>query len=246
MVINTNKFIETKIKCELFNNLLLNILNVNFYNRYTATEILNDNFFLNYKNYITDFRKQYPPIANELDIVKIIDCIEHKWIMDLAVILYNSKSSYPWYSNRILLHTIDLLDLYLEKKYTPNNFINSVETDKTGKLHSVEHITLLFNIFIYLVYKYYNVINYNISFKEFIGNKNIDFTNKIILDIEMEILKLSNYTPIRDCLFEIHSQFIDKIDDKSIELLLYKYSSVIEWKDGTYRSLFKHLYEIKE
>lgn len=228
---------------QLLENLLQKLLTIDYIKRYDATTCLSDLFFKNNYEFIAKFKIEYPLNDLYMPIIKIIDCIEHKWIIDLSYILYNKSSKIKWVTPRILFHAIDLFDRYLE--YLSNiNELNQefIETDNQGKFLNINDTIFNFYVCLYLFYKYYNTLEISISFINFfLSNFNYDINNLI----KFEVFLINNVCKneiYRETLLEMMIQHSNIPTNENIKILLFKYGSIIEWNNGSVRSLYKHLY----
>ena len=225
-------------------HLLKNLLEINYTIRYDATLALNHLFFNGNKDFIEDCRTSYLyNNKNTIPSITIIDCIEHKWMIDLSIIIFNKKPK-EWYINdgtgdRILFHAMDLFDRYLEKEYYLNYDSTKIETDEEGKLHTSKDTIVIFNICLYLFYKYYSFMTFCCDFKTFSG-LNINISSETIRTIEIKLLyEICNYELYRLTLLEIMNTYSKT---KNTKQLLITYSSVISWKDGSVRALYRNLF----
>lgn len=138
--------------------------------RYDATKALSHPFFAFMKPYIEEMRKQYPPVSPQKPNIKIINCIERAWVVELSFALYNTRDKYYWYKDGVLFHALDLFDRYLEWAFSSSNktiTLNDSETAYSGKVHTREETELRFYTCIYMMHKYYSTMCCPIDWRSF-------------------------------------------------------------------------------
>ena len=227
---------------DTINNLLNNMFQLDHENRYSATDALNDIYFTENFQFIEECRNVYLSNKITIPIIKIINCIEHKWIIDIAIGIFKNQKKIFWYTHKILFHSIDLFDRYLEHEYIPTNFTSNIETDMLGKLHSIYDVILIFYTCLYLFYKYYSCMEYCQDFKTFM-NININYNIEFIKKFELKLLcKVCKYELYRLTLLEIMPYYTTKYN---IDDLFTKYCSIISWDNGSVRALYRHIYLIQ-
>jgi serine/threonine protein kinase len=175
-----------------FIDLITSMLTLDPAKRYNVTKCIFHPFFNKFSDIIKERRKKYLiPSTNELHIYH---CRERKWLYGLTFTIFNKRRSYDWYSNRIIFHTIDIFERYIYK------------IKKEGKSHSEDEIKYLFTILLYMLIKYFhilespesyfNIININLDSKSRFMNE-----NKLEQYIIKDILnyKIYNITAYEEC-----------------------------------------------
>jgi serine/threonine protein kinase len=244
----TNSEIKKKIdNIDILEDLLENLINLDHDKRFNSSKALCHPFFKDNFEFIKTFKQTYEIKDNYMQIIKIQNCIEHRWIIDLSKIINDNKKNLSWFSYRILFHAIDLFDRYLEYLFINNKFNeNFEETDKCGKFLSDEDSIFHFYVCIYLFYKYYSTLKYCDKFEK-ICPENFKYDLTILHNFEIFLIKdVCNYELYRETLLEILPQYNENINKQLINNLLLKYFNVIEWQNGSVRSLYKTIYKINK
>jgi serine/threonine protein kinase len=141
-----------------FCDLLLKLLVVDPDERLSATEALAHPFFHSFMPYITETRREYPPVPDPLPIVKIVNCKERRWMIAEAIDIFNHnlKTHSVGYSHSTLFHTIEIFDRYLAWAFNGNMELMPDERSSRGRLHNHVGTRLRFYVCYYLMYKYHS------------------------------------------------------------------------------------------
>jgi serine/threonine protein kinase len=98
-----------------FSKMVMTMLEFYPSNRPTASELLNNSFFDDFRKHIKNIRRKYLKNCFQDSLVTINNCVQRKWMANLAFYFYNKhrKGSIRWYKHRIMFQAIDLFDRYL-------------------------------------------------------------------------------------------------------------------------------------
>ena len=208
-------------KYEEFQNLLSNMLKLDPDSRFSATQALNHIFFKDHKDEIENCRKLYPPVDENKNNpnIKIINCIQRNWAMEIVEYFYQKKISGQvpqWYHDRILFHSINIFDKFLNNYYINKN--NSFEDlDK----HTVQYY---FMVCIYIYIKYFLTLLEPCSFKDIVNTRYHDEKYmKIAEEFEWYLLKLFNFKVYENTLFEIPDDFNIILPPHYMDIILKNY-----------------------
>ena len=230
--------------------LLTGLLQLDPDRRWSATQALDHSFFDHLRTYITGVRKMYPPVAPPLPFVRIIACMERKWMIAVAFEIFNHRATIDWYRHRLLFHAIDLFDRYLVWAHTPGApvALGAMETAHTGRLHSRAETELRFWVCMYLIHKYYATMSYPVEWKVFAPAVYTgDLQERIAEQFEILLIKevAGGYRIYRDTLLEIADQFPQHtITEPFIRELLLAYGQCGSWDDGSVRALYRKLMKV--
>ena len=192
-------------------DLLDKIMQIDPAKRVTATEALAHPFFNQYQSIIDWSRENYPPVAKEEPIVKILDGKERKWATKLAFVIFNGREDLAWYCHRVLFQSIDLFDRYLN--YLAENQIEKLETKFSGKYLSRYEAQLRYIVCLYMCIKYFTSLGIPISFTELATDEYK--TPKAMIQAEEFEQKM-----LRDVLrFKIYRETIYECIDKRGEVM---------------------------
>ncbi len=212
---------------ENFVDLLNNMLIFEWDDRYTVTQCLNHNFFDEFRPLIDETRKMYPPKLNSQLPIKVKDCIERKWMAELVKEIFNNRSNFEWYSDRIIFQAMDIYDRYLsgvlhECTIQPN----AVESQYKGLIHDKYNSDLRFMVCIYLSFKYFSSLQCPISYDDVVADQFKTDQAKLIAEaFEGGLIKNSlEYEIYRPTLYESADYFGDRLDDCNIRDLIILYT----------------------
>ena len=223
-----NKYPGGTATYDNFLDLLEGLLTLDPSKRLSASQALDHDFCRPYDNYITWCRKIYPPVEKEEPIVKITKCIERKWAIKLAFIIFNERETLAWYRHRMIFQSIDLFDRYLEylgKKHKDEGY---VETEYAGKFMTRYETQLRYMVCLYMCIKFFTILAVPISFEELITDKEFK-TYKALLEAEQfektmlkEVLGFKIY---RETLYESADRKDLKLDEFQLRDILLAYGT---------------------
>ncbi len=169
-------------------------------------------------------------------------------MVNLAFHIYNNSEDLNWYSNRILFHSIDLFDRYLEYNVKNGLYVRPKESKNNGRFLDKETSELYFYVCLYVMYKFYSSMEYTVDWEEFAAENfsSPDFEEKAE-KFEMFLLdKVTDYKIYRDTLLEVSTQYTPNIDDSLICDLLLKYGNVVKFENKSVRALYRQLMDISD
>jgi cyclin-dependent kinase 1 len=224
--IDEKKFNESKGNLIDFSDLLEKILVLEPEKRLTAKEILNHTFFDSFKSYIDEMRIKYPPIPTKPEEIKILDCLERRWAVNILIRIYNRRDNLDWYNDHIVFHSLRIYDEYLSYCYSNDQIEKRNIAEKgIGKLHTEEENSINFYTCIYMVYKYYSSL-YHLHTWDKIFPKHICTESNIskIENFEKMMLKdVLKYVIFRPTLLEFMSDDYEEKDQRFKNLDIRKF-----------------------
>lgn len=229
--------------------ILKNLLTLEANKRWTATECLDHSFFDIFRPFIKDMRKNYPLSKEDSKKIKIIDCLERRWAVNIAFKLYNLRDDLKWYNDHIIFHAIRLFDEYLEVYYDESKNLRKKANKGIGRLHTEYQVNIYFYTCVYIMYKYfstlYRIYTWDRIFPRHLAlNKNI----KMVEDFEKLILEeISNYVIFKPTLIEfLDEDYKSKNDiekDLDIRKYLINYGDIEMNYEGTMEDLYLQIRE---
>lgn len=217
--------------------------------RWSASQCLDHPFFDLFRPFIDDMRKNYPPIKEETKSIKIIDCLERRWAVNIAYKIYNLRDDLKWYNDHLIFHAIRLFDQYLAMYYKEENNLREKATKGIGRLHTEYQVNIYFYTCVYIMYKYfstlYRIYTWDRIFPRHLAlNKNV----KMMEDFEKLILeKVSDYVVFRPTLIEyLDEDYKNKSDsekDLDIRKYLINYGELNMNYEGTMEDLYLQIRE---
>lgn len=225
--------------------------------RITASEALKHPFFEgSFEDYIEEMHTKYPPTNLEDSPIKIIDCVERRWAVNIAFRVFNKRHDLEWYNHHIIFHSLRLFDEYLAKFYESKQ-AREESTATMGKMHTKSEVNIYFFTILYMVYKYftalYEVHSWKEIFPKFITSNKANLTK--IVNFENFMLQVvCKYVIFRPTMIEYLDQdYEDNYKDKSdmdeslieqereldLKIFLYNYGNI----DMSYEGSMKDLYE---
>ncbi len=228
-----NKYPGESATYDNFLDLLSKLLILDPEIRLTATEALKHDFCKPYMNYIKWSRELYPPTPPKEQIIKINKCIERKWAIKLAFIIFNERETLAWYRHRMLFQSIDIFDRYLDYLEKQNKNTEYIETQYAGKYMTRYETQLRYMVCLYVCIKYFTTLLVPISFENLITDEEYK-SYKAMLEAEQfekkllkEILVFKVY---RETLYEAADRLDLKLNEYQIRdiLLAYGTSETIE------------------
>lgn len=148
-----------------FLDLLNHILVLDPNKRYTASEILDHDFFNPYREIVEWCRKSYPPVSSSDDKINIVCCRERAWACKAAFLVFNGRGYLSWYSHRILFQSIGLFDRFLSY-LNDNTTVRLLESKSQGKYLTRYYTELYYIVCLYMCIKYFTTLHIPISFTE--------------------------------------------------------------------------------
>jgi serine/threonine protein kinase len=226
---------------------MMKLLELDHNKRISATEALDDPFFIEYRKYIQKARDAFPPIPPHFPYITVRKCRERQWMGDISRQLYNHCDEIPWYKDRIVFHAIEIFDRYLDLCFEKNS-VYTRESRDHGFFHNKDDTELYFYSCLYIMHKYFSRMDPLYSWSEFVPEKYVNdssimkfekFERMLITELKFDIYRLS--------LFEIMEYFTDKVTDEYMGLVLNKYTDrELEYTGGSVRALFRHLFNIEK
>lgn len=149
-------------------NIITKLLTIDPTRRASITEILNEPFFNDYRDYIEKSRAKYLPRSSVQYPYDIPACMERNHISYLIIEIYNrcvSSERPSWYTHRRFFHAIDLFDrcLRYHLRHAPSN---AIETEHRGKAMTTVEAVLYFYCCFYLSIKYFSSLENVVSLKD--------------------------------------------------------------------------------
>ena len=98
---------------EQLNDILTGMLMLDPTQRWTMAQVLDHPFFDSERDYINSVRIKYPPISPQLPMIIIQPGSVRGWGIQIAFAMYNNRTSFEWYTDRVLFRSIEVFDRYL-------------------------------------------------------------------------------------------------------------------------------------
>jgi serine/threonine protein kinase len=238
--------------------------------RISASRALDHPFFDWTRDHITKIRHDFPPVPPPLPFYPIYPCIERTWIASLCFRLYNtnyshhpekrlslsgaglaniddiyiSKTVREWYSTRVLFHSIDLFDQYIDFKMNEDeSSLREKETNILGRIHSREETYLYFYCCLYIMHKYYSTLDMPLDWKSFVPSIFADGeSKKKAADFEELMVDILKNELFRKTLLEISSEFVKRYSEIKISHLLTELLSINKpWLNKSVRALYRKI-----
>lgn len=228
---------------ELLIDLLKNLLQIDPAVRFSAKQALEHKFFDGIRTYINSLRHFYPPVPPPLPVIKIIPCVERRWVSEIAMYIFSRRDQYEWYQHRVLFHAIDLFDRYLEYCFNQPETLREEETSFSGRIHSRKEVELRFYVALYLMHKYHTTMYIPVEWIEF-SPKDFHSEEHLAIGEEFEtflIVDVADFSIYRDTVFEMAEHYYHKLSIDSIFRLLTSYLNVKEWNSFSARALYRKL-----
>lgn len=188
--------------------------------RYTCTDALNHPFFKDYRHYIDEIRKKYPPIPDTNIHITIYTRPERLWVIETVFNIYNGRQLLPWYSHRILFQALDLYDRYLEYRIMTQS-VNSITESKYETL-------LKFMVCLYISIKYFITLSVISSFTELVTEEyNTEEAMRTAEDFELVLIRdILKYNIYRPTIYETADVFNEKLTESRVRDLLQFYGTL--------------------
>jgi serine/threonine protein kinase len=204
--------------------------------RLSASEALNHEFFSGgLRAYIEETRADYPPTGLELPVVVIYDCPERTNAYELAIRLYNHRTSIPWYTHRIIFHALDLFDRYLEHMFT------RVADGNVCALHTTSReVFLRMYVCMYMFHKLFTTLDSYEKWEAFVPSGYSDpATIEEACEFELFLFRdVCKYELYRDTLLEVMAFEDGRVRESRVRECLVKLGRISGgWADGSVRAL---------
>lgn len=190
--VNKKQFDKTDGSMKEFCNLLEGMLNIYPSERISASQALEHEFFNVFNDFKNDVRTYYPPQEIDEDKeIKIYNCIERAWAVNIAFKIYNSRNDYEdWYSDHIIFHSIRIFDQYLEYAFNDLKIKRKDKiTKNNGKLHTQFEVNIYFYTCVYMTYKYFTTLGKTITWDEIFPAQLVQQKHiRLIEDFEQKLL----------------------------------------------------------
>jgi serine/threonine protein kinase len=250
--VDISKFSDEKLDLKLFCDLLDNMMKLNPLDRYTSTQALNHSYFNIFrKDHIDPIREKHVPGHIPDQPIKIIDCIERRWAVNISFKIFNRKDDLEWYNHHIVFHSLRLFDEYLARYYEKNKK-REESTPTIGKLHTKVEVHLFFFTCIYMSYKYFTALYKVFSWKEIFPKSIVQNKSNLqkIINFENFLLRYTcKYVFFRPTLLEYLDRNYPKTkkteEEKELDMkiFLYNYGNIDMDYEGTYQDLFSQIQE---
>jgi serine/threonine protein kinase len=240
------QFKEQAGNINTFCDLLGNMLNFDWNQRFTATECLNHPFFKEYKLIIDETRLKFPPVKNREHKIIITKCVERKWMAQAVTEIFNNRNSLSWYTDRAIFQAMDLFDRYLSVMFHLGNIpVNSVESELKGLIHDKYGTNLRFMTCVYLCIKYFSSIHCAISYDEIVSDEYRTSEAKLIAEqFEGGFIKnCLEYDIYRPTVYEAADNFDDYLKEVDVRNLIILYSMNTTFSGMTPHELYKYYRE---
>ena len=231
---NLVRMFKKSIDIEKFNNsgggnledlidIIKNLIVLNPEKRLTATECLDHKFFDILKEFNLDMRRRYPPVKFSEKKIKIINCLERAWAVNVLYKLYNNRPK--WYNHHIIFHSLRVFDEYLVHMYKKSENLREKAQEGIGRLHTKHETEIYIYSCIYMAYKYYNVFyeikTWNEIFPNYLAKeKNLE---KISNFEKLYIENICEYQFYGDTLIEYLDEDYEDMSDIEKEIHIRKY-----------------------
>lgn len=213
------------------NTLFFDCLTLEYTQRKRATEILNSKFFEEYESFILDVRSAFNPVESMREVIVIQANHERAHLMDLAYFIFNNRDKIEWYTHKILFHSIDLYDRYMQY----NSSLPVPQANDTN------NTCIIFHTILYIFYKYYSTLTYSRKWEYFTPpNLHTVTVKKFAESFELFLLqKVCGYQLYRETILESAGYYDEVITDSFVRNLLMFYGQLPNWKDGSCRALYR-------
>lgn len=130
-----------------FSAVIESLLIVDPAKRSSVSEVLDMEFFADYRDYIRQFRETYPPRTPYEYQYDIRPVNARQKVIDYIISIFNQRANHDWYSHRSYFHAIDLFDRCIRYQMRADKPIKDKEE---GKLfffaclyHSIRYFSTL-------------------------------------------------------------------------------------------------------
>lgn len=237
---------SSSLEIDQFIDLLNGMLQFSPINRFTVKQCLEHPFFEKYRPYIEAVRTRFTPKPSEHRIT-VVDCIEREWAMKAAFTVFNNRTSYNWYSHRVLFQAVDMFDRYLYYAFNKlgSSIEQKIESEHRGLLHTQTETILCFLVCLYIGVKYFMGMDAPTSFKD-VAHKEYH-TEEMLLkaeDLELELIK--NVFQMRIYRPTIYEEADDRLDEDSIRDLLRLYGTLTDFHGMKPKDLYAVFRSVKD
>jgi serine/threonine protein kinase len=223
--IDTVAFNKTGGSKRQFSEILDNLLVLQPENRWSAKKCLDHPFFRIFHPFMLDMQTNYPTEKDKTRKLKIVDCIERRWAVNIAIKIYNLRDDLKWYSDHVIFHAIRIFDEYLVLNYNSETNPRKKVTRGIGQLLTEHEVNIYFYTCVYIMYKYFSTL-YRIYTWDKIFPKHlaVNKNKKIVEKFEIMILKdVCNYVIFRPTLIEYLDEDYSKRSNTEKDLDIRKY-----------------------
>jgi len=247
--LDTKEFNKVGGSKDQFIEILNNLLVLQPENRWTARQCLEKPFFKIFNPFIKEMRSNYVPERDKERSLEIIDCIERRWAINIAIKIYNLRDDLKWYSDHIVFHAIRIFDEYLIKKYNSDTNPRKKITRGIGKFLTEHEVNIYFYTCVYIMYKYFSTL-YRIYTWDKIFPKHLAIAKnrKVVEKFEIFLLKdVCNYVVFRPSLIEyLDLDYVQKSNsDKDLDIrkFLLNYANIGQNYKGTMEDFYLQIRE---
>lgn len=205
-----------------FVSLLTGMLAVEPEKRLSVQACLAHPFFRNEANLISIYRRNFSQSFQANHLFETYAGIERKWMVEIAIDLFNRRGNLTWYSDRAFFQAIDLYDrwlIFIRKISKPNP--NAIESNLKGFLYTKDQVRLQFYACLYLAVKYFTSVQVATSFDEVTSPHPIPAeAREAIRVFEEQILHYcTEHKLYRTTLYEIADEFGDILSPTAVRNL---------------------------
>lgn len=224
------EYVEVHSVWKEFSHLLFGLLEIQPGKRLTATQALNHPFFAGCEEMIRSCREQFPPVPPLSPLLAITASNERKKVFTLAHMLYQYRTQYPWYTHRILFHSLDYYDRYLEWK----SMNKQPESDDIS-IH-IQYFSCL-----YLAIKYFTSVSSPPGYTNIVPEKYGSPENIAIAEQFEKLLlqQVFNYAIYRETIYEASDYYKHTLTEEEVVKLLNVYANLDSCMGITARRLFR-------
>jgi serine/threonine protein kinase len=212
-------FEEQAGSLELFGDLLDQMFQIDWDIRNNITECIDHPFFEDQKLLIDQTRKLHNPKHSFEKLMYIVPCQERIWLKETVNKIYLEKAKIKWFNNRVLFQTLRLFDSYMAGIYD--------DKDPEIPIFTKYETNLKFYSFLYLSVKYFDILDYNMSFNDvFVAEYRTAEAKLEIEKFEVGIIQKMEHNIYHISVYEAADNFEILMDDNQISKLLDAYLNI--------------------
>ena len=199
-----------------FVTMLMGLLSFKQSERWTATKALNSPFFTDYTNVINTVREKFPPVeVTYPKIITISNPSENEYRKSIMCIVYGAylgRNRIPWYSDRILFHSISFFDLMLA------HIIKNGQTSFLTK----KRVELMYYSCLYFSIKYFSSVQVPISYSLIVEDQHKSTDDKLVVENfeRMLLEKVLVFDVYRDTPYDIMCKNTRPVDEEIHGMLI--------------------------